>query len=147
VGINNPFPGNPDGTCVGSFTDVNGNHGFLGNAQTGFTQIDVTPNSRSSCLPPRSCTTTLGIANQLPGETSFKIVGVFSDTEKVVPKDDGFLLLTGASKVFKKVTTGFHFIDVPGASFTDAWALNNMGTIVGSFGDPNTGIVHGFAGR
>jgi probable HAF family extracellular repeat protein len=62
------------------------------------------------------------------------VVGLF--TLNVDNSEHGFLLSTGTSLR----------LDFPGAAVTDAWGINNRGSIVGSFVDVS-GVLHGWLRR
>lgn len=109
---------NDVGSIVGTFRDINGDHGYLFNGSF-FQPFDVD-------LPGTLVTDTdaFGINNR-----NF-IVGQFSDAFR------------GETRGFLYDGTAFMPIDIPNATFTQAFAINDTGDIAGSFGDA-TG-KHGF---
>lgn len=95
--------------------------GFLWSV-SGFMPVD---------FPDARVTTPNGIYAQV-GDGSVRIVGSYVDA---LGKTHGFLLENGQFGTFRA-------IDVPGAKFTNANAINSFGHIVGTYGDA-TG-THGF---
>jgi uncharacterized membrane protein len=104
---------NDGGQVVGLFTDVAGTHGFLSTAGTA-TPINV-PGAVSTGFQALGIVFGLGINN------AGDVAGVFEDTN-------------GQGHGFVKTGSLFTTLDVPGASQTTAWGINEAGQVVGTFG-------------
>jgi probable HAF family extracellular repeat protein len=130
------FPGAPGtqafgirerGQIVGGFPDARGAlHGFLSD-QGLFTQID---------FPGATETLLTGINNR------GKIVGAYSDRDQIVARFNDLNNAAG-NHGFLSDDGAFTPIDVPGASGTVAFGINDRSQIVGSFVDDRR-AVHGF---
>jgi uncharacterized membrane protein len=113
---------NPKGNIVGSYLDAAGLHGFL-LSKGAFTTIDV---------PGASSTQALGI------NPKGNVVGAYGNATGT----HGFLLRRREGDDDDGDDDAFTTIDVPGASFTQALAINPRGDVVGVYG--NATGTHGF---
>lgn len=104
---------NNKGQIVGSFTDARGTHGFLWERGM-FTPLDV---------PGATATVPNGIND------AGQVVGFFTETSPVSPALLG-VQSPGHGFLWERGT--FTLFDVPGASSTTAFGINNGGQIVGS---------------
>src|SRR6266508_408447 len=112
---------NPEGNVVGSYLNAAGLHGFL-LSKGAFTTIDV---------PGASFTQAFGI------NPEGNVVGVYSNATGT----HGFLLRR-RERDDDGDNDAFTTIDVPGASFTEAFGINPEGNVVGLY--RNATGTHGF---
>jgi probable HAF family extracellular repeat protein len=120
---------------------ISGGHGFLRDPSGSFTPIDVPGATGTEAFGINDGGQIVGTELNASGEQHGFLLTGGSFTEFDVPVAQGInnageIVLFGAGQSLLRDPSGsFTPIDVPGAEFTGAFGLNNLGQIVGGFTD------------